>query len=98
MVAGPTFTTRSGMRASFLEIETVGLGSSADLLCDRGTTVHENGLPARELSVDPPVVRFIVCPCDQLPQAIAIGYEIDRRPIEPRCGLLPGGGGLDSFD
>ena len=77
MVACPTLAARCGMCASFLEIETVGLGPPAGLFRCQRPTVYENGLVPGELGVDPPVVGLVVCPGNQLPQSIAIGYEID---------------------
>jgi len=77
MMACPTLAARGRICAGFLETKTVGLGLTTGLFCYRRPTVHENSLLAGKLSVDPPVIGSVVCPCDQLPQAIAVGHEID---------------------
>ena len=77
MMSRPSFAAWSGMCASFLEIETVGLGPPAGLFRNQRPTVDENGLLARKLSVDSPIVGFVVRPSDQLPQTIAIDHKID---------------------
>lgn len=77
MMACPAFAARSGICASFLEIETIGLGLPAGLFRCQWTAIHEDGLISGKLGVDPPVAGFVVCPCDQLPQAAAINHEVD---------------------
>ena len=95
MVASCTFAARGGMCESFLEAETVGIGLPARLFRSQSPRAHEDGLITRKLSVDPPVVWFIVCPCEELPQANSVGDEIDRGPIEPGRDLVPGCASLD---
>lgn len=77
MMTCPSFAARSGLCASFLKAETVGLGPSAGLFRCWWTTTQEDSLDARELSVDPPVAGFVVCPCKQLSQAVAISHEVN---------------------
>ena len=69
----PVFADRDGMRASFLE--TVGVGPPPGVVCYRRPAICKVSLFPLKLSVGPPMVVFVVCPCNQLSQVMAIGEE-----------------------
>lgn len=86
------------MCACLFEIEAVGLGVPDCLFRYQWPAVDEDGLIAGKLSVHPPAIGLVVCPCGQLSQGTTVRHKIDRRPIKPGCGFISVRDGLNCSD